>query len=435
MIYNAKSDIGGTISAFNYRKKITINHSGALTSYQMKLIVDHVNTNMKTDFGDIRFNTEAGNYIPYWIETQVNDTSADVWIKTNLVDGNTIIYMFYGNTNLTSASSISNTFIHEISGVVGAWDLNGDTLDMSGNGNNGTLIGGMGYAAGIFGQAGHFENAGDYVEVPHSPVLQPITTGTFSLSAWIKRGNDASGTSAFTVISKTQTSGSDAYVLAVDSQSTNKLDTEWNGNMPWKSSTGTILFDNNWYHVILTVIGNNGGVFYINGNASGTFSAVYSINQNTENVRIGGMKRWGTNAIGLIGRVRMYYGLLTADDATAIGNSTNIGYVTTNYPGRELVRKYTATEPTYLTSAEQTITSTYMSIIPRESPCRVGTCIIDVHVTWTNTGESVVFTPSIIVDGNTYPLSPIALSIGDTIIDFEVSGLTVGTHSICPDPN
>lgn len=68
MVYNVKSDMSGTINTFNYRKKLTINHSGALTSYQMKLVVDHVNTNMKTDFGDIRFNTEAGDYIPYWIE-------------------------------------------------------------------------------------------------------------------------------------------------------------------------------------------------------------------------------------------------------------------------------------------------------------------------------------------------------------------------------
>jgi Concanavalin A-like lectin/glucanases superfamily/Domain of unknown function (DUF2341) len=402
----------------------------------VRLTVDHVNTNMKTDFGDIRFNTDTGNYIPYWIEKQVNDISADVWIKTDLANGNTIIYMYYSNQSLVGVINVTDTFIREISGVVGAWDLNGDALDRSGQGNNGTLIGGMGYVAGKFAgqQAGYFDGTDDKVSIPDSSLW--TLSGDFSFSLWFNLASltqDAEHISAF--IGHDEGGGPTNKWIFSHGPSSDR--TYFHVNSPSSNPNFVVnsnlwyLTANSWNHVAFTRSGTTYKT-YLNNVDIGSVTQAGTIPDANTPLTIGYGEGDG-GFFGTIGNVHIYNKTLSQSEIADIYN--NFGYVTTNYTGKELIRKYTATEPTYTTSAEQTLTATHMSIVPRESPCRVGICIVDVHVTWTNTGESVTFTPSITVDGTTHSLAPRALPIDDTIIDFEVSGMNAATHTICPDPN
>jgi hypothetical protein len=55
-------------------------------------------------------------------------------------------------------------------GLVSWWRAEGDATDKAG-GNNGTLQGGAGFAAGKVGQAFNFNGNGQYVEIPKSPSL------------------------------------------------------------------------------------------------------------------------------------------------------------------------------------------------------------------------------------------------------------------------
>ena len=96
----------------------------------------------------------------------------------------------------------------------------------------------------------------------------------------------------------------------------------------------------------------------------------------------------------------------------------------------------------YLLSEDPTpanIGATSMTVIPRETPCRTGICIIDVSVTWKNTGESTgSFVPSITVGSGT--VAPINTSENlaantEVIHMFTVSNMTAGLCSICPSPN
>ena len=58
------------------------------------------------------------------------------------------------------------------------------------------------------------------------------------------------------------------------------------------------------------------------------------------------------------------------------------------------------------------------------------------NVTWTCIVGTGTFTPSVIVDSTTYSLAPESLSEGSNITKlFTVTGLSAGTHSICPNPN
>ena len=98
-VWTAQSDIGGNYSNFKYKVPITLNHSGTLLNYQLKM-----NISMNDS---IRFNYANETYIPYW-----NETNNNVWIKNNYLDGNTIIYMYYDNDSLNSKSNGNDVFIN-----------------------------------------------------------------------------------------------------------------------------------------------------------------------------------------------------------------------------------------------------------------------------------------------------------------------------------
>ncbi|MCK4919255.1 MAG: DUF2341 domain-containing protein, partial [Candidatus Pacebacteria bacterium] len=99
-VYTAKSDIS-TDSQFTNRKLITITTTGTSTpvNYQVKVTVPY-DSDMQTDFQDVRFNTTAGTYIDYWIESSTTSTTADIWLELPdaIADpGSDDIYMYYGN--------------------------------------------------------------------------------------------------------------------------------------------------------------------------------------------------------------------------------------------------------------------------------------------------------------------------------------------------
>ena len=106
----AISDSSGTVSTFLRRILLTGSHSGALTDYQSTHTITY-ESEMQTDFDDIRFVTNSGVHIPYWIESKTDSTTADIWIQSGIVDGSTPIWMYYGNSDLSSGSSGSDVFI------------------------------------------------------------------------------------------------------------------------------------------------------------------------------------------------------------------------------------------------------------------------------------------------------------------------------------
>ena len=70
--------------------------------------------------------------------------------------------------------------------LVGQWSFEGNLLDSSGNNNNGTATGTVGYAPGRFGQALDFTASG-YVTIPNSPSLQ---TPNFTVAYWALLSSD-----------------------------------------------------------------------------------------------------------------------------------------------------------------------------------------------------------------------------------------------------
>lgn len=92
-------------------KPITVNAIHGLTNYAVHLTVAY-DTDMRPDYGDLRFKHEGSGdvYLSYWIEN-TSATAASVWVKIpSLAQGNTVLYMFYGNPSAQSQSDFYSVF-------------------------------------------------------------------------------------------------------------------------------------------------------------------------------------------------------------------------------------------------------------------------------------------------------------------------------------
>ena len=102
-------------SSWTKRKPITIDNSlnpSSLNDYPVKITVMY-DSDMKTDFSDLRFTTSDGATLtPYWIENYTASVSALVWVNVTSIPGSstTTIYMYYGNPNAISTSNGGATF-------------------------------------------------------------------------------------------------------------------------------------------------------------------------------------------------------------------------------------------------------------------------------------------------------------------------------------
>ncbi len=69
---------------------------------------------------------------------------------------------------------------------IAAWlPGDGNANDISGNGNNGTLTNGAGFAVGKVGQGFLIDDVDDYVRINASPSLDVGAGGGFTLEAWV----------------------------------------------------------------------------------------------------------------------------------------------------------------------------------------------------------------------------------------------------------
>ena len=126
-----------TDPAWTRMKQITITNTAGelLYNYALHLSVPF-DSDMRTDYGDIRFKHESSGdvFCDYWIENY-DTSSASVWVKIPYTPtGTSKMYMFYGNPAATSQSDFYNVFtvwdehwpndeqVTYHANVEGAWD-------------------------------------------------------------------------------------------------------------------------------------------------------------------------------------------------------------------------------------------------------------------------------------------------------------------------
>jgi hypothetical protein len=188
---------------------------------------------------------------------------------------------------LALASLIANWAAADIAtGLIAHYPFNGNALDFSGNGNNGTPTSTVALAPDRFGNpnaAYDFNGVDSWIEVPSSPSLSSPTT-QLTMAAWVlMHGQSNVGQSFDPIVVKSSTI-ENAYMfkMATGPNYLNCQLNNWNNSY----STGRTLALEHWYHFAVTY---NGAMirFYQDGAVvdSATFSQ--TLNQDTRPLRIG----------------------------------------------------------------------------------------------------------------------------------------------------
>ena len=124
-IEEAQADGENWLTGWSYRRPITINNTGTAISEDFQVMIDDFDTatlvtasKMRSDGYDIRFTRSNGSTVmPYWIESGMNTSTTDIWVKVTadsgvrIPNGDSTIYMYYGKSDeITEASDGSTTF-------------------------------------------------------------------------------------------------------------------------------------------------------------------------------------------------------------------------------------------------------------------------------------------------------------------------------------
>ena len=357
-----------------YRKPITLDYTGGATplaDFQVALTLDTAALlaagNLRPDAGDLLFvDADESTVLPYWLEGGINTTATKIWVRVPAIAAGAThtIYVYYGNTNATSQSSPTQTFVRVIDDVTAAYPMDagsGATIsDVSGNGLAGTINGAT-WTTGRLNNALQFDGQNDFVNLGTNPLLYP--QGSTSLSAWMK----FSGLYGF-LFSNWWGPGFRGFHVGV-----------WGDGENGPNATNFGIFvgndaliddqiegpskynDNQWHHVVAVYDQQNLQLrLYVDGalvaNKTTTVSNLQYGASTASQVRLGASAlsngSWYHFA-GVIDELKLYGRALSDADAAAL--FTNYGYVTLNYPGHELIRRLAATEPLASVGPEESL--------------------------------------------------------------------------------
>ncbi len=117
--------------------------------------------------------------------TPVNSHS---YSDTNVVEGETYYYrvMSYNSIGNSASVQIEAGPIAEKESLFASYALDGNGVDISGNGINATVMGTLSFVDGVNGQAGDFDAVDDYLDI-NSDETYDLTE--FSVSAWLQSDN------------------------------------------------------------------------------------------------------------------------------------------------------------------------------------------------------------------------------------------------------
>jgi hypothetical protein len=210
---------------------------------------------------------------------------------------------------------------------VGWWPGDGSANDIAST-NNGTLEGGAtANAAGVVGEAFHFDGTNGYVQIPDSPVFHPTN---LTVEYWVKFASlDSQGSGAspagdqFVVfkqnsrsnnfegfdLRKIRVAGSDIFKFAVTSAA---------GQVAELHAT-TLITTGVWYHVA-GARGSNYTQIYVNGQLQGQTNVAFPQDYGTNALYFGtsGESYWDHKLNGVLDEVSLYDRALSSNEVAAI---------------------------------------------------------------------------------------------------------------------
>ena len=164
--------------------------------------------------------------------------------------------------------------------LVGYWNFDDNVDDKSGNGNQGTIVGGAPYSTDTPGlltpstKSISFDGVDDYVLITHNAHLPINPTPAWTLSMWVKGAGDVGAANADDrVFSESSTLGNPLFNLGTRNNGTTaELDFFYRPGGPHQFSNG-LPFDGEWHHIAwVDVEATGGAVLYVDGVEDTTFT-------------------------------------------------------------------------------------------------------------------------------------------------------------------
>ncbi|MBI5044846.1 MAG: DUF2341 domain-containing protein [Candidatus Levybacteria bacterium] len=314
-----------------YRQQITVtvpSNGSSINNLETLLTINTstliANDKLRSSCQDLRFLSQSGKVLPYYIDSGCNTTTTKVWILVDKVPAGTTsysLYMYYGNSSATSKSDQSK--FNLFNGLVGYWTHNdgtgGTTVDSSTQGNTGTIsIGASGTqttttqawtngASGQYASGLNFDGTDDKVTI--STNAAQFTT-SMTLSAWIKPTAGGATQNIF------DNSNPWSYRL-YRSGTTLSIQLSTNGGNNGYHSITSALTASVWQHVVAVFNGTN-IILYVNGNEVLSEAAGTSTIQSPSAAWVLGSYGSGEYFNGVIDDARAYNRALSSSEIKQI---------------------------------------------------------------------------------------------------------------------
>jgi 3-methyladenine DNA glycosylase Tag len=228
-----------------------------------------------------------------------------------------------------SAGAVQKTIVNDsqnskmTNGLVGFWSFNGpdmngnSALDRSGNGNNGTLVGGVTKTIGKVVSALSFDGTSGYVDVPNSSSIG--ITGDMTISAWVKVTDFSNHNGIIGKTNNNQYANPYDFYFA----QTTGVPRFYRGN----GNSGVTNFSlgtnppalNQWQFIAVTMSGTN-VTHYLNGETNGTGTINTTTTNGSNSLYIGSRGDLVTKMKGAIDEVRIYNRALSATEVLSLYN-------------------------------------------------------------------------------------------------------------------
>ena len=263
---------GATTDQFGYYKQITLNSSqvpSTLTNFPVLINITDTDLrdNCLSSGWDIAFFNATNVQLNHEIELWTNTTGRLVaWVNVTTLSSsvNTIIYMYYGDSDIgASAENVAGTWD---SNYIGVWHMNSSTATEydSTNSYDGTKKGATEPAQGT-GKIGYgqiFDGSNDYINMGYDSGLRATT---MTIEAWAETDDYTHGTGSLELVTK-----DDEWYFLMDGATPGKFCYNPHGATPKATST-TVAVNNTWYYIVGVYSGSNGKL-YSNGSLESTQS-------------------------------------------------------------------------------------------------------------------------------------------------------------------
>ena len=209
-------------------------------------------------------------------------------------------------------------------------EIVGSNTVNSAGGNNGLLVNGPTRdGSGYVNRSLCFDGVNDVVTVSTYPAIE-FTTNDFTIDAWVKRDPSSGNSPPRIIIDKRNPNTIVGYSLSVSFGNLVFQLCDSPNNFTNYRDTGVVPADNQWHFIAVTVCRNltNGGRFYIDGNATGTFDPTGHPGSlfNIEALRVGNTPVAGAGPwLGCIDEPELFRRCLSVQEIQKLYSARNMG--------------------------------------------------------------------------------------------------------------